>query len=158
MNVIRPEIYVERNICVHCFPDEVNGCVCKPPSNLRPLHPDRRAGELLGILPDASLLSVRCFSQWQQLWAHPLKIRQGCIETIVGDRRGVSDVPLPSHVPLAKVTGAIACLFQEPRKCGSGRIKPLGNPPFFIVIPVGEVRADLPTLGIVPCCQRHPRR
>ena len=159
MNIIRPEVDVEGLLRGPGLPDEGDRLIDKPAGDLRPEHPPVAGAEALGVSPDpAGLLLSRLEHQRQQLRPHPLEIGQGCVEAIGRDRRRVSDVSLPAHMPLAEMPGGVAGLLKGARQHRRLRIKPLGHAALVVVVPVAQKGGDLPALGILAGRDRRARR
>lgn len=72
------------------------------------------------------------------------------MKAVLGNFRSVGDIPLATHVPLAKVAGPVAGLLELPGEGGGFWIEPLGHATLVIIPAVVEIRGDAPAVGVLP--------
>jgi len=159
MDIVGPEIDVERFSVRHRSVDEIEGGLDEAAGDLRTLHPGHRAAEAFGVGPDATGLRVAGLEgERQEFRAHALEVGECFVETILADWRGIVHVALTAQMPFAEVTGGVAVLSEDAREDRRLRIEPLGHAAAVIVGPVAQVRRDAPALRVLACGDCAARR
>ena len=156
MHVVRPEVDVERPAGGRGAADEVGGRVLVDGRDLRPVDvhdrppPEPVAAERVR----RGRRAVERVAEAEDARAEPLEVRQRLLEAVLGDQRGLADVALAAHVPLAEVAGRVAGLVQEAGQHRGGGIEPLRNAAVVVRPAVVQERRDAVPLRVLPRADR----